>query len=154
METLFSLVPLIVFLPVLGLLINITFGGKMSEKAIGVVASTASGLAFVVSVLLGVALWSSGGAAHSLPFADWISISTLSIPWTFRVDTLSVTMMLVVSGVGTLIHIYAIGYMHEDVRFKHDEGRYRRFFVFMNLFIAMMMILVSGDSYLMLFVGW
>ena len=154
METLFSLVPLIVFLPVLGLLINITFGGKMSEKAIGVVASTASGLAFVVSVLLGVALWSSGGAAHSLPFADWISISTLSIPWTFRVDTLSVTMMLVVSGVGTLIHIYSIGYMHEDVRFKHDEGRYRRFFVFMNLFIAMMMILVSGDSYLMLFVGW
>jgi NADH-quinone oxidoreductase subunit L len=154
METLFSLVPLIVFLPVIGLLINIAFGGKMSEKAIGAVASTASGLAFLVSVLLGVALWSSGGAAHSLPFADWISIGTLSIPWTFRVDTLSVTMMLVVSGVGTLIHIYAIGYMHEDVRFKHDEGRYRRFFVFMNLFIAMMMILVSGDSYLMLFVGW
>jgi len=70
------------------------------------------------------------------------------------VDTLSVTMMLVVSGVGTLIHIYAIGYMHEDVRFKNDVGRYSRFFVFLNLFIAMMMILVSGDSYLMLFVGW
>jgi len=154
METLFSLVPLIVFLPVLGLLINIAFGGKMSEKAIGVVASAAAGLAFVVSVLLGVALWSSGGAAHSLPFADWISIGTLNIPWHFRVDTLSVTMMLVVSGVGTLIHIYAIGYMHEDVRFKNDVGRYCRFFVFMNLFIAMMMILVSGDSYLMLFVGW
>ena len=63
-------------------------------------------------------------------------------------------MMLVVSGVGTLIHIYAIGYMHEDVRFKSDPGRFRRFFVFLNLFIAMMMILVSGDSYLMLFVGW
>jgi NADH-quinone oxidoreductase subunit L len=101
-----------------------------------------------------VALWNTGGALHSVPFADWISIGTLSIPWTFRVDTLSVTMMLVVSGVGTLIHIYAIGYMHEDVRFKHDVGRYRRFFVFLNLFIAMMMILVSGDSYLMLFVGW
>jgi NADH-quinone oxidoreductase subunit L len=154
MNTLFSLVPLIVFLPVIGLLINIAFGGKMGEKAIGAVASAASGLAFLVSLLLGVALWSSGGAAQSLPFADWISIGTLSIPWTFRVDTLSVTMMLVVSGVGTLIHIYAIGYMHEDVRFKHDERRYRRFFVFMNLFIAMMMILVSGDSYLMLFVGW
>jgi NADH-quinone oxidoreductase subunit L len=63
-------------------------------------------------------------------------------------------MMLVVSGVGTLIHIYAIGYMHEDVRFKNDVGRFRRFFVFLNLFIAAMMILVSGDSYLMLFVGW
>jgi len=63
-------------------------------------------------------------------------------------------MMLVVSGVGTLIHIYAIGYMHEDVRFKSDLRRFRRFFVYLNLFIAMMMILVGGDSYLMLFVGW
>ncbi len=63
-------------------------------------------------------------------------------------------MMLVVSGVGTLIHIYAIGYMHEDVRFKNDTGRYQRFFVFFNLFIAAMMILVSADNYLMLFVGW
>jgi NADH:ubiquinone oxidoreductase subunit 5 (subunit L)/multisubunit Na+/H+ antiporter MnhA subunit len=76
------------------------------------------------------------------------------LDWTFRVDSLSTTMMLVVSGVGTLIHIYAIGYMHEDVRFKNDPGRFRRFFVFLNLFIAAMMILVSGDSYLMLFVGW
>jgi NADH-quinone oxidoreductase subunit L len=62
--------------------------------------------------------------------------------------------MLVVSGVGTLIHIYAVGYMHEDVRFKSDPARFGRFFIFLNLFIAMMMILVSGDSYMMLFVGW
>jgi NADH-quinone oxidoreductase subunit L len=154
MQTLFTLVPLIVFLPALGLLINIAFGGRLGEKAIGGVASAASGLAFVVSVLLGIALSTGGGVAQVVPFADWIRIGTLNIPWTFRVDTLSVTMMLVVSGVGTLIHIYAIGYMHEDVRFKNDVSRYRRFFVFMNLFIAMMMILVSGDSYLMLFVGW
>ncbi|MBM3151306.1 MAG: NADH-quinone oxidoreductase subunit L [Chloroflexi bacterium] len=154
MENLFSLVPLIVFLPVLGLLVNIIFGGRMGEKAIGAVASAASGLAFVTSVLLGVALWQTGGEARVVPFAEWIRIGSLDIPWNFCVDTLSVTMMLVVSGVGTLIHIYAIGYMHEDVRFKNDPGRFRRFFVFLNLFIAMMMILVSGDSYLMLFVGW
>jgi NADH-quinone oxidoreductase subunit L len=154
METLFKLVPLIVFLPFIGLLINIIFGGKMGEKAIGVVASTASGLAFVVSVLMVIVLSRTGYEAHVVPFAEWIKIGTLDIPWNFRVDTLSVTMMLVVSGVGTLIHIYAIGYMHEDVRFKKDEKRYRRFFVFLNLFIAMMMILISGDSYLMLFVGW
>ena len=86
--------------------------------------------------------------------AEWIHIGTLQLDWTFRVDTLSTTMMLVVSGVGTLIHIYAIGYMHEDVRFKSDVKRFRRFFVFLNLFIAAMMILVGGDSYLMLFVGW
>ena len=151
---LFSLVPLIVFLPVAGLLINMIFGGRMSEKAIGAVASAASGLAFVVSALLGFALWTGSGNAVVVRFADWIQIGELNVAWNFRVDTLSVLMMLVVSSVGTLIHIYAIGYMHEDVRFKNDIGRYRRFFVFMNLFIAMMMILVSGDSYLMLFVGW
>jgi len=151
---LFSLVPLIVFLPVAGLLINIIFGGRMSEKAIGALASAASGLAFVVAALLGFALWTGSGEAVVVQFADWIHIGDLNVAWNFRVDTLSVLMMLVVSGVGTLIHIYAIGYMHEDVRFKNDIGRYRRFFVFMNLFIAMMMILVSGDSYLMLFVGW
>ena len=150
----FSLVPLIVFLPVIGMLINLIFGGRMGEKAIGAVASAASGLAFVVSALLGYSLWAAHGEAQVVPFVDWITIGNLYIPWNFRVDTLSVTMMLVVSGVGTLIHIYAIGYMHEDVRFKNDPGRYRRFFVFFNLFIVMMMILVGGDSYLMLFVGW
>ena len=151
---LFSLVPLIILLPVLGLLINLIFGGRMSENAIGTVASSASGLAFVVSAVLGYSLWAGSGNAVIVPFADWIHIGDLNVAWNFRVDTLSVLMMLVVSGVGTLIHIYAIGYMHEDVRFKNDPGRYRRFFVFLNLFIAMMMILVSGDSYLVLFVGW
>ncbi|MCX7607885.1 MAG: NADH-quinone oxidoreductase subunit L [Anaerolineales bacterium] len=151
---LFNLVPLIVFLPIIGLLLNLIFGGRMGEKAIGWLASIAAGLTFVVSALLAYALWAAHGEAVVVPFADWITIGNLHIPWNFRVDTLSVTMMLVVSGVGTLIHIYAIGYMHEDVRFKNDPKRFRRFFVFLNLFIAMMMILVSGDSYLMLFVGW
>ncbi|HVN16153.1 MAG TPA: proton-conducting transporter membrane subunit, partial [Anaerolineales bacterium] len=149
----FFLAPWLVFAPVLGLLINMIFGGRFSEKVIGTIASLASGAAFVVSVLLAVSL-SQHPEAVSVPFAQWIHIGTLQLDWTFRVDTLSTTMMLVVSGVGTLIHIYAIGYMHEDVRYKNDLGRYRRFFVFLNLFIAMMMILVSGDSYLMLFVGW
>ena len=62
--------------------------------------------------------------------------------------------MLVVSGVGSLIHIYSIGYMHEDVRHNGDPKRYRRFFVYLNLFIAAMMILVGSDNYMMLFVGW
>jgi NADH-quinone oxidoreductase subunit L len=151
---LFSLVPLIVFLPALGLIFNIIFGRRVSETVVGIVASLAAGLTFLVSVLMGVVLWTSGGEAHVVPFANWIQVGSLNVGWDFRVDTLSVLMMLVVSGVGTLIHIYAIGYMHEDVRFKDDLRRYSRFFVFLNLFIAMMMILVSADSYLMLFVGW
>jgi NADH-quinone oxidoreductase subunit L len=150
----FNLAPWLVFAPVVGLLINIIFGGRFSERMIGTVASLASGASFVVSVLLAWSLAAGHGEAVSVPFAQWIHIGGLELDWTFRVDSLSTTMMLVVSGVGTLIHIYAIGYMHEDVRFKNDLGRFRRFFVFLNLFIAAMMILVSGDSYLMLFVGW
>ena len=149
----FYLVPWIIFFPVIGILVNIIIGGKLGEKAIGWIASTASGLAFLVAVLQAISLASHHGGA-TVPLADWITIGELNLRWAFRVDTLSVTMMMVVSGVGTLIHIYAIGYMHEDVRFKNDLGRYRRFFVFFNLFIAAMMILVSGDNYLMLFVGW
>ena len=150
----FFLAPWLVFAPVIGLLFNIAFGGRLSEKWIGIVASLASGAAFVISVMLAWSVAAGGGHAVSVPFAEWIHIGNLELDWTFRVDSLSTTMMLVVSGVGTLIHIYAIGYMHEDVRFKNDVGRFQRFFVFLNLFIAAMMILVSGDSYLMLFVGW
>ncbi|MEJ5224961.1 MAG: proton-conducting transporter membrane subunit, partial [Anaerolineales bacterium] len=150
----FGLAPWIVFAPVIGLLLNIFIGGRLSEKGIGAIAATASGASFVVSVLLAYSLWMTEGHGQTVLVAEWIKIGTLAIEWAFRVDTLSVTMMLVVSGVGTLIHVYAIGYMHEDVRFKNDPARFRRFFVFMNLFIAAMMILVSGDNYLMLFVGW
>ena len=150
----FFLAPWIVFAPVIGLLLNIIIGGRIPEKAVGWLASAASGVAFIVSVLLAYSVAANGGHGESYFLAQWIHVGSLQLDWTFRVDSLSTTMMLVVSGVGTLIHIYAIGYMHEDVRFKNDLGRYRRFFVFMNLFIAAMMILVSGDSYLMLFVGW
>ena len=149
----FSLVPWIIFFPVIGLLINMIFGGRLSEKVIGTVASGAVILSFIVALLQVVSLINYPEGAV-VPLAEWIRIGTLNIRWSFQVDTLSVTMMMVVSGVGALIHIYAIGYMHEDVRHNGDPTRFRRFFVFMNLFIAMMMILVSGDNYLVLFVGW
>jgi NADH-quinone oxidoreductase subunit L len=149
----FSLVPWIVFFPVIGLLVNIMIGGRLSEKVTGTIASVASGLAFVVSVLLAISLVGHP-EGQVVPLAEWISSGDLHLSWAFQVDTLSVTMMLVVSGVGTLIHIYSIGYMHDDVRFQGDPARYRRFFVYLNLFIAAMMILVGSDNYLMLFVGW
>jgi NADH-quinone oxidoreductase subunit L len=149
----FYLVPWVVFLPLIGLLINVVFGGRLSEKLIGTIASTATGLAFVVAVLLAVSLVGHPEGAV-IPLAEWIVIGDLEIGWGFQVDALSVTMMLVVAGVGTLIHIYAIGYMHDDVRHNGDPSRYRRFFVFFNLFIVTMMVLVSADNYLMLFVGW
>lgn len=155
----FSLAPWLVFAPLIGMLINLALGKwfmrqPWGEAAVGLIASLASGAAFVVSLLLTWSLSANGGEVVRWQLAEWIHIGALEIDWTFRIDSLSTTMMLVVSGVGTLIHIYAIGYMREDVRFKNDLGRFPRFFIFLNLFIAAMMILVSGDSYLMLFVGW
>jgi NADH-quinone oxidoreductase subunit L len=148
----FAFVPLVVFLPVAGLVINLLIGKRLGRGS-GVIASLASGGAFVVAVWLAWGLRSHPEAV-TLPFLDWITIGTLQVGWNFRVDTLSSTMMLVVAGVGTLIHIYAIGYMQSDVRHNGDPGRFTRFFVYLNLFIACMMILVTADNYLMLFVGW
>lgn len=151
---LFSLIPLVVVFPLLGFLINIIFGGKLSEKAIGTVASTATGLAFVVAVLQIIALAGNHFEPVTITVAEWMHIENLEIDWAFRVDTLSVTMLTFVTFTATLIHIYAIGYMHEDVQINGDPGRFRRFFVYLNLFIVAMMTLVAGDNYLMLFVGW
>ena len=144
---LFNLAPWVVFLPLIGLVINLLVGKKLGEVFAGVLASAATGLAFVVSILLAVAL-SGHHEGTTVVLGDWITIGDFTSRWAFRVDTLSVVMMLVVSGVGLLIHIYSIGYMHNDVRHNGDTGRFTRFFVFMNLFIAAMMILVTADNFL------
>lgn len=151
----FQLVPWVVLIPTIGLLLNLAFGKRIGEKGVGVIACLAAGGSFVVAVLLALALGRMAQPhAVVVPFLDWFQTGTLSVGWDFRVDTLSVTMMLVVAGVGALIHVYSIGYMHSDVRHNGDPGRFRRFFVYLNLFIAAMMILVSANNYLMLFVGW
>ena len=151
----FQLVPWVVLIPVIGMLINILVGKRIGEKGVGLVASLAAAGSFAVAVILALALARMAEPeAVVVPYLEWIHTGTLAVNWAFRVDTLSVTMMLVVAGVGWLIHVYAVGYMHSDVRHNGDPGRFRRFFVYLNLFIAAMMILVSADNYLMLFVGW
>jgi len=149
----YQLVPWIILLPAIGVLFNMLLGNFLSELIVGLVACLASASSFVVSVLMANALANDPQAVR-VHLMDWISVGNLNVDWNFRVDTLSVLMMLVVSGVGTLIHIYATGYMHHDVRHQGDRRRYTRFFVFFNLFIVAMMVLVSADNYLMLFVGW
>ena len=150
----FQLAPLVVLLPAAGLLLNLVFGRKWGERGIAWIACGAVVLTFAVSVVLAIALAGNHGVAVVVPTLEWLEIGTFRIPWEFRVDTLSVTMMLVVSGVGALIHIYATGYMRYDVRYKEEPKSYNRFFIYFNLFIFAMMLLVSGNSFLMLFVGW
>ena len=143
----FDLVPFILLFPVLGLLTNLIFGRYLGERLVGIIASGAAAAAFIVSVIQVFALVNNNFHVETVLIADWITIGKLYLPWQIRVDTLSVTMMVLVTGVGTLIHIYAVGYMHGDKRFA-------RFFVYLNLFVVMMLLLVAADNYLMLFVGW
>ena len=152
MENYPQLVTLVVLIPLIGMTINLFWGWRFGEKVSGIIGSSAALLAFLVSVLLWSYLVNSGyqSAVVNPPLLDgWIRIGSanVEIPWQMRVDTLSVTMMLVVTGVGSLIHLYAIGYMHGDERFP-------RFFVYLNLFLAFMLILVTGNNFLMMFVGW
>lgn len=152
----FGLAPLILILPFLGFLFNGLVGRRfvdanraVGEKWTGWIASGMALSALAVSTALLFSLSSHNYHAVVVPLFDWIVIpaANFRIPWAIQVDTLSVTMMLVVTGVGALIHIYAIGYMHGD-------KDYSRFFAYFNLFIFFMLILVSGSNYLMLFVGW
>ena len=139
------LVILPILFPLVGLLINAFFGKHMSEGLIGGLASSMVGLSFLVSAWL---LFTSGGGPGIVDLSiPWIKVGTLDVPFGFLIDQLSLTMMLIVTGVGGLIHIYSIGYMHGDPRFQ-------RFFVYMNLFIASMLVLVMADSFLLMFVGW
>jgi NADH-quinone oxidoreductase subunit L len=150
----FNLIPLIIVFPVAGLLINLLIGRRLGDRGAGIVASLAAGAAFVIAVLQAIALAQSNFEPVTIFIANWIVIGSLQIPWAFQVDTLSVAMMLVVTGVGTLIHVYATEYMHADVHHHGDSGRYPRFFVYLNLFLAAMLVLVSANNYVMMFVGW
>jgi NADH-quinone oxidoreductase subunit L len=152
MNTVAPIVPWIVFAPLIGLLVNLFFGYRFKGDAIGWIATAAVGISFVIAATLGIGLIQANYQASliNLPFfSDWISIPSAGvyIPWQFRVDTLSVTMMLVVTGVGSLIHLYAIGYMRGD-------EKYGRFFIYLNLFVTFMLVLVTANNFLMLFVGW
>lgn len=152
----FSLAPLLLIFPLIGFLINGLIGRRfieadqsVGEKWSGWFGSVMALSSFVIAVLLMFSLINNGFQMEIVTLFDWIAIpsSDFYIPWAMQIDTLSVTMMLVVTGVGSLIHIYAIGYMHGDPNFS-------RFFSYLNLFLFFMLILVAGNNYLMLFVGW
>jgi NADH-quinone oxidoreductase subunit L len=144
---------LIIVFPIAGLLINLAFGRRLGEREIGVVASLAAGASFGVSLLVVVALLGLPGEERMIghgvdvPLYTFFRIGETAVEFGLKLDALSGTMLMVVTLVGTLIHVYAIGYMRGDPRFQ-------RFFIYLNLFMAAMLVLVLGNNYLMLFVGW
>ena len=142
-----KLVALIPLFPLLGFLINGFFGKKMSKGLSGTIASLSVLASFIVSVLIFIELEHNPIKEHVVCVFSWINSDTLKIPFEFLIDPLSSWFLLIITGIGFLIHIYSIGYMHDD------EG-FSRFFTYLNLFIFFMLLLVLGNNYLIMFVGW
>ena len=135
---------LLIALPLLGALTLILFGKRIGEPASGWLASTLVVIPFLIAAVLTVP-FVTGAESETVFLFSWIPVigANASLLW----DPLSALMTLIVSGVGALIHIYSVGYMHGD-------ARYPRFFAYMNLFIASMLTLVLADNFALMFVGW
>lgn len=151
---LYVLIPL---LPFLGFLLNGLLNRKLSGTVAGLISSAAVLGSFLISAALfweflhpatNWAIPSTGThVAYTVQLFDWISVGSLQIPFQYQIDQLSLVMLLLVTGVGFLIHVYSIGYMH------HDEN-VGKFFSFLNLFIFSMLLLVMGSNFVILFIGW
>ncbi len=135
--------------PALGAVVLLLVGKRIGEPKAGWLGTTMIFLSFVASVIAFFALRSLSPDARSNVSQGftWIQAGTFRVDLRFLVDPLSSTMTLFVTGVGTLIHLYSIGYMHDDERFS-------RFFAYMNLFAASMLVLVLASSFLMTYLGW
>ena len=137
----------IVFLPLLGALIAGLFGRSIGAKASEYVTSLFLVVAAVLSWIAFFTVALGEGETLRIPVLEWVKSGGLDIQWAFRIDTLTVVMLVVVNTVSSLVHIYSIGYMH------HDPHR-PRFFAYLSLFTFAMLMLVTSDNLLQMFFGW
>ena len=144
-----DLVWLIPALPLAGGLLLIVFGAKLGEPRAGWLATIATASSFVVTVAVYFDMLSRSAEerSHVVSLFEWIPVGSLQIDLAFLADPLSVTMALFVTGIGSLIHLYAVGYMHGDPKFS-------KFFLYLNLFVFSMLMLVLGENLLVTFLGW
>ncbi|MBL7912405.1 MAG: NADH-quinone oxidoreductase subunit L [Bacteroidia bacterium] len=142
-----KLIGLVPLFPLIGFLINGFFGKKISKGLSGIIASVSILASFILSVVIFVELNGSAEKSHIVNLFSWINSGTLTVPFELLVDPLSALFLLIITGIGFLIHVYSIGYMHDD------EG-FSRFFTYLNLFVFFMLLLVLGNNYLIMFVGW
>ena len=142
-----TIIGLIVLWPLAGFLLNGLGRNIWSKKTI---ATQATGYIFASFVFSLIAFWNvQEQGAITVHYFDFINTSTVNIPFDFRVDALSSLFLLVITGVGTLIHLYSSAYMHEET-----APHYARYFAYLNLFIFSMLLLVLGDNYVIMFIGW
>ena len=144
-----DLVWLIPALPLAGFLLLVVFGRKLGEPAAGWLASAMVGLSFVVTLIVFAGLIDKPDEERQFTqiLWQWLPVGNLRVDVAFLVDPLSITMAIFVTGIATLIHVYSIGYMHKDERFS-------KFFIYMNLFVFSMLLLILGNNLVLTFVGW
>ncbi len=141
-----TLVYIALFAPFAGSLFAALFGMGKRQVFVGIVASALLFISFVASVMLAIYVVKTGTPIHVM-MMEWINAGDIRIPFGFVVDQVSVTMMVVVTLVSTVVHIYSIGYMDHDKSFN-------RFFSYLSAFVFSMLVLVMSDNFLGLFIGW
>jgi NADH-quinone oxidoreductase subunit L len=144
-----DLVWLIPAFPLAGFVLILLFGRRLGDPLSGYLATTMVGASFVTAVLVYVDLLAEpeDARAHTETLFSWVPVSSLQVDLAFLADPLSITMCLFVTGVGALIHLFAVGYMHGDPKFS-------KFFLYLNLFVLSMLVLVLGENLLVTFLGW
>jgi NADH-quinone oxidoreductase subunit L len=141
-----NLALLLLLIPFAGFLINIFFGKKLGHSAPGWIGTAAIAAAFAIT--LGFFLQVLGdGKAIIINVAPWLTLTNFSVNFSFQLDQLSLLWLMFVTGIGTLIHMYSISYMH-------DDENVHKFFAYLNLFVFFMITLVMGSNLLIMFIGW
>jgi NADH-quinone oxidoreductase subunit L len=141
-----SLALVLVLSPFAGFLLNVFFGKQLGKTASGVLGTLAVVVSFVATLLVFLNLQTTGKAV-SVPLFDWIQLQAITIKFGFLFDQLSVLWLLFVTGIGSLIHLYSISYMH-------DDENMHKFFAYLNLFVFFMITLVVGSNLVVMFIGW
>ena len=134
-------------LPLLGFLTLILTAGNLPKRAVAVIGAGSIGLSFLVALIIALRFLGSGEEYFVKEAWVWMAVGGFDASFNFYLDGLSLTMMLIITGIGFLIHLYATGYMA-------DDPDYSRFFSYMNLFVAAMLMLVLGDNLVVLYLGW
>jgi NADH-quinone oxidoreductase subunit L len=142
-----KLVTLIPLMPLAGFLINGLFRKGLSKSLSGIIGSGVILISFILSVLVFIEV--KNGNSQVVTLFDFIKVGKLFIPFSFQVDQLSSIFLLIITGVGFLIHLYSTAYMHEE-----NNVQFARYFAYLNLFVFSMLLLVMGGNFVIMFIGW
>ena len=147
MSNVFQYVWLVPLLPFIGFLINGLLRQRLSKTLASIIGCGTIAGSFFISLLLFLQV--KNGNSEIITYFDFIRVGSLSIPFSFQVDQLSTLFLLIITGIGFLIHLYSTSYMHEE-----NNDHFARYFAYLNLFVFSMLLLVLGGNYVIMFIGW